>query len=366
MKPVNDVPFSHNSTCPPVQESASTSLNPPPVDSKDPFFVEVCAGSARVTSCLQFLGLKSSFGVDHKRAKNSGRLLTVDLTTAEGQELCMRWIRSPNCLGIFAAPPCGTCSRARGIPVRLQNGRYVPGPKPLRSDEFPDGVGDMSDLDQRRIQSANILYAFITRVSLECIALGKVVCIENPRSSLYWRTSFFAPLKPLLSFTIHQACAYGSERPKWTALAHNTSTMHQLNNLCPGIGPHHRHKPWGLINNGLSFSTAEETAYPMKLAFHIAFYLAEHAASKGWVPPAGELTLPDEMSYQQLRSVTGIQPKSSKLPPLVSEFQTFIDIDVPTSSTPPVTPGECLTEAWHNIAAGACFLKKPRRLNGGG
>ena len=301
VKPVHDVPFSHNLTCLPVQENTSADLDPPPVESKDPFFLEVCAGSARVTSCLQFLGLKSSFGVDHKRARNSGHLLTVDLTTAEGQELCMRWIRSPNCLGIFAAPPCGTCSRARGIPLRLPTGRYVPGPKPLRSDEFPDGVADMSDLDKRRIQSANILYAFITRVSLECIALGKAVCIENPRSSLYWRTSSFAPLKPLLSFTIHQACAYGSERPKWTALAHNTSTMHQLNNLCPGIGPHHRHKPWGLINNGLSFSTAEEAAYPMKLAFHIAFYLAEHAVSQGWVP--------DEISYQQLRSVTGIQPK---------------------------------------------------------
>lgn len=53
----------------------------------DPFFIELCAGSARVTTCLQFFGLKSSFGVDHKRQKNSGRLLTADLTTDEGS-LC--------------------------------------------------------------------------------------------------------------------------------------------------------------------------------------------------------------------------------------------------------------------------------------
>jgi len=78
----------------------------------DPFFIELCAGSARVTTCLQFFGLKSSFGVDHKRQKNSGRLLTADLTTDEGQALCLQWLASPNCVGIFAAPPCGTCSRA--------------------------------------------------------------------------------------------------------------------------------------------------------------------------------------------------------------------------------------------------------------
>ena len=98
----------------------------------DPFFLEICAGSARVTTCLQQLGLKSSFGVDHKRSKDAGRLLVADLTTPEGQALCWQWVKSPNCVGIFCAPPCGTCSRARGIPVRLPSGKKIPGPKPLR------------------------------------------------------------------------------------------------------------------------------------------------------------------------------------------------------------------------------------------
>ena len=89
----------------------------------DAFFLEICAGSARVTSCLQHLGLKASFGVDHKRQKNAGRLLVADLTSKEGQALCWKWIRSPNCVGIFVAPPCGTCSRARGMPVRLPHGK---------------------------------------------------------------------------------------------------------------------------------------------------------------------------------------------------------------------------------------------------
>ena len=331
----------------------------------DPFFIELCAGSARVTTCLQFFGLKSSFGVDHKRQKNSGRLLTADLTTDEGQALCLQWLASPNCVGIFAAPPCGTCSRARGIPVRLPSGKWVPGPKPLRTDSSPDGVQHMTPTERLRVNLANSLYALITKVCLLCLGANKVVCIENPRSSLFWRTSFFAPLKHLLTYTVHQACAYGSERPKWTMLAHNTKTMHNLNNLCPGVGPHHKHKPWGLANNGTSFSTSEETAYPMKLAFHIAFFLAQHVVLQGWKPPAGELCMPDEVSYQYLRSITGAQPKSTKLPPLVSEFDTFLDLIVDRDCIPPVLPGEKLSSPWMTIPAGACLLKKPLRLTGG-
>ena len=154
--------------------------------------------------------------MDHKRQKNSGRLLTADLTTDEGQALCLQWLASPNCVGIFAAPPCGTCSRARGIPVRLPSGKWVPGPKPLRTDSSPDGVQHMTPTERLRVNLANSLYAFITKVCLLCLGANKVVCIENPRSSLFWRTSFFAPLKHLLTYTVHQACAYGSERPKWT------------------------------------------------------------------------------------------------------------------------------------------------------
>ena len=209
-------------------------------------------------------------------------------------------------------------------------GKWIPGPKPLRTEELPDGVEHMTPIERTRVESANTLYAFVTKICLMCLSANKVVCVENPRSSLYWRTSFFAPLKGKLTYTVHQACAYGSDRPKWTLLAHNTETLHKLNNLCPGLGPHHKHKPWGLTKDGSSFSTAEETAYPMKLAFHIAYFLAQQIVLQGWKPPAGELALPDEVSYQYLRSITGVQPKSSKLPPLVSEFENFIHLDVPS------------------------------------
>ena len=104
----------------------------------------------------------------------------------------------------------------------------------------------------------------------------------------------------------------------------------------------------------------------MKLAFHIAFYLTQHVVQLGWTPPSTELQPPDDVSYQYLRAITGVQPKSRKIPPLVSEFAYLADFDVCHSLTPPVLPGEKLQTEWNGIPAGACLLKKsPLRLTGG-
>ena len=105
---------------------------------------------------------------------------------------------------------------------------------------------------------------------------------------------------------------------------------------------------------------------PMKLAFHIAFHLTQHVVKLGWTPPSTELQPPDDVSYQYLRAITGVQPKSSKIPPIVSEFAYLADFDICQSLPPPILPGEKLQKEWNGIPAGACLLKKPPlRLNGG-
>ena len=368
----------------PVQDSLHARLNPeasfsqqpipetntgvasPKRGYQSPFFIEICAGSARVTSCLQHLGLSASFGVDHKIHRNAGRVLVADLTTIDGQTLCRLWMSSPNLAGIFVAPPCGTCSRARGIPVRLPSGQYVQGPQPLRSDIHPNGLGNLSWINRQRVTSANKLYHFVTSIVLDCIKRDLIVCIENPRSSLYWKTSFFKPLLQHLVFTAHQACAYGSHRPKWTVLAHNTSTLASLNQVCPGEGPTHHHKPWGVVGHTNKFSTAEETAYPPLLAYHIAFQLAMELVRRGWTPPISEFSAPENVSYQYLRAVVGVQPKASKIAPLVAEFSHVVVTRVPWNIPPPIQPGEKLTSMWRGVPPKSCLLKRPPlRLNGG-
>ena len=324
-----------------------------------PFVVEICAGSARVTMSLQKLGFSSSFGVDRTIQKNGGKTLVADLTSSEGQALCNLWLSSPNLLGVFIAPPCGACSRARGIPVRLPNGKCIPGPRPLRSDAHPNGLSGLRWIDRARVTSANRLYRYITGVALSCIKRDLIVCIENPRNSLYWRTSFFKPLRKFLHFTAHQACAYGSMRPKHTALAHNNKHFDSINKTCPGEGSSHVHKPWGIVGKTKKFATAEETAYPMQLAYSIAYAFAQAAVDKGWKPPQQSLTPPDEVSYHFLRSITGVQPKASKLPPVVSEFKSIQTVHVKRDDKPPVSPGQSLSQPWNDLPAGACLLSKP-------
>eukprot|EP00438_Fugacium_kawagutii_P023706 Skav228033 [mRNA] locus=scaffold1188:5424:7796:+ [translate_table: standard] len=97
----------------------------------------------------------------------------------------------------------------------------------------------------------------------------------------------------------------------------------------------------------------------MRLAYSIAHAFVQAAVTFGWKPPQSSLVPPDEVSYQYLRSVTGSQPKASKLPPVVSEFKRIITLRLPAAEVPPVPPGQCLTTPWRELPSGACLLAKP-------
>ena len=122
-----------------------------------PVIIEVFCGSARVTASLKELGLVESFGVDHEVDKAIATVKKLDLTDKEDQKIFKQWMRSPLVVGIFWAPPCGTCSLARNIQLRDSFGRKIPGPVPLRSPEFPEGLSGLRDKDRRRVSAANKL-----------------------------------------------------------------------------------------------------------------------------------------------------------------------------------------------------------------
>ena len=201
-----------------------------------PVVIEVFAGTARVTACLQALGLKQCFGVDHKLVPGrSGKVVVCDLTTPEGQQLARHWLRHPSVHGVFAAPPCGTCSAAR----RIRNG----GPPPLRSEAYPDGLPHLRGVDAERVASANALYAFLASFVLEAHAMNLPVAVENPRGSMFWKTSCWQPCNQVFTFTACQACAYGGRRPKWTAFQANFPFP--LHRVCAGPACESQHLPWG-------------------------------------------------------------------------------------------------------------------------
>ena len=101
---------------------------------------------------------------------------------------------------------------ARSIQLRDQLGRPIPGPVPLRSSAFPGR-------NQARVSSANRLYELVGRVIRFAFARNLIIVVENPRSSLFWVTRWWRLKGVDMMYTAHQACAYGSDRPKWTVLA---------------------------------------------------------------------------------------------------------------------------------------------------
>ena len=317
-----------------------------------PVIIEVFCGSARVTASLKELGLVESFGVDHEVDKAIATVKKLDLTDKEDQKKFKQWMRSPLVVGIFWAPPCGTCSLARNIQLRDSFGRKIPGPVPLRSPEFPEGLSGLRDKDRRRVSAANKLYEFLAEIIKKAVTRGLIIVVENPRSSLFWQTRFWKSVAKHFLYTSHQACAYGGVRPKWTVLAWNHHRFSQINLCCVGESPSHVHKPWGIVHSeqGPHFSTSEEAAYPRGLARAIAKAFADILIQHGWSPPHEFFqTQSNDIPLKTMRAIATAQPKASRIPPVVREHKQVVVVRGPADSlnSMPVEPMQRLKSPLH-------------------
>lgn len=68
------------------------------------------------------------------------------------------------------------------------------GPPPLRSDSEPDGLCGLSFEHQQRVNIANALYMLTTRIINFCFVDG-LFFVENPFSSIYWKTTAFGAIE---------------------------------------------------------------------------------------------------------------------------------------------------------------------------
>ena len=111
-----------------------------------PLFVELCAGAARLSSAVTRRDV-DAMAIDISSARSEGHpICCVDLANPCKVEEFIRCLEPelPRLRFVFAAPPCGTASRARERPIP-----GVPNPPaPLRSSEFPDGVGGLAGADK--------------------------------------------------------------------------------------------------------------------------------------------------------------------------------------------------------------------------
>ena len=306
----------------------------------DCLIVEVFAGTGRVTACLKQLGLQSSFGVDHVRSRQAAaQIVMCDLSTSQGQDLLWSWLRNPFVVGLFLAPPCGSASRARQIPLgRFNNKRRRKarhGPAPLRTDDHPNGVPGLSETNSKRVSLANVLYHLTSTLVRWACKVGCIVCVENPQYSLFWSTTFWLEVANLVSYSVFHSCQYGSLRKKRTTLAFNAKEFNVISNRCKGQNSRHKHAAWGINTSTNKFATSEETAYPMGLAKIIGhcFILALHRLNIQ-APPQ---TLADIQStsletLRRLRATTGVRSRASKLPPIVRLYSHKLQTKVMKSA----------------------------------
>ena len=341
------------------------------------FALELFGGSARLTKCLMKHGLPS-VAIDWKRnaSKPEGPSILLDLTTPEGQQVVISAVKSGRVKYIHAAPPCGTASRSREIPIPQHlKSQGVVEPVPLRSDLWPEGLPTLEGLDKLKTDLANSLYAFTGFVLDLAHSLGIRWSCENPWNSIFWLTKWIAPLAllPGVNASKFPNCLHGGKRPKWSKLLHWVPFFVELSGVCPGVGPTHVHLPWGLISNPgtstLVFATASEAAYPELLCDRMAEKIVRQLKQDGVLLPEipkvsqipssvgstdfsadkiasrpSDLNLGSKKEINWAKAEAGRQPRGSMSPNVIPEFRSIFKLMVCESVFNSAVEGKKLDE----------------------
>ena len=100
-------------------------------------FLELCAGSATLSAEVKRLGVEVlAFDHESNRHQSKCKVICLDLSLPHAFERIVELVTKCNVLGVHMGPPCGTCSKARGIP--MPDGSA--GPQPLRDDNYLLGL----------------------------------------------------------------------------------------------------------------------------------------------------------------------------------------------------------------------------------
>ena len=310
--------------------------------------LELFCGTAGLTASFKRHGFTSAVAIDKIKSKYPhASVIQMDFTLVENQSLIFDWMKNHRIVAIFMAPPCGTCSLARNIPIPDDPSP----PKPLRSLLEPDGLSTLSGRDRIRVSQANILYHFCKEVMDLACRLNIACMVENPRSSLFWFTTPWCDLSfpERLTYAYHQACAYGGSRPKWTCLCANFPEVALVSLICDNT---HTHLPWGVqkTNGKRVFATALEVHYPPALCDAIVNAFSVHLSEK--------YTITDNSHAPNavFQAASGVQPLGNKLPPL---FSPYSDVFVALTNEhehvlwPPNCPSFQHAKLLHKIAVGS-------------
>ena len=137
--------------------------------------VEIFSGSGRLSLTAKEFGCRVD-PVDHRgnRHNQHVRATSLDLSQPCAMEELIALLRrhreqvheEGGGLHVHFAPPCGTCSRAREVPLP----RGQRGPVPLRSARHPAGLPTLTGTDRDKVAAESSLYDLVSNVITQHLA----------------------------------------------------------------------------------------------------------------------------------------------------------------------------------------------------
>ena len=306
-----------------------------------PIFIEACAGCGILSSVVQQRGLQV-IPIDCPRNRHAPkcRIVVMDLTSNHADELLRRIVTDYTVAGVHIALPCGTCSRARGIPMADGS----PGPPPLRDARHLHGLPNLRTSDRLKVDAANKLYAWADKF-IQFLHERKVPwTIENPANSWLWELPEMSFALSFGHFVKLHSCAYGGERKKLTAFLCSDQEFEALERFCDGS---HAHKGWGYDYENQEFNTAKEAEYPKQLCETYANILETMVF--------GRVGLLLEKRPASVEARPQQQPKGRAMPQIISEFAAVRT--VVSKLQPPLDSKKQLSVSWQALPKGAKLLR---------
>ena len=236
-------------TPPPEYNSWSEVPDRPPPGTR--MFLEIFAGEAGITSALRKLGVSCLPPVDLTIAGKCEERTDVYLV----QEKIMTWIKAGAILAVHFGTPCTTYSAAR---------RKDGGPRPLRSTKHLEGLPGLTGTDLLNTIIGTGLMKLTAELCQLCQQNQVPWTIENPATSLIWRTPEFKALGG--TQVLLDACCYGSQYKKPTVYLAWGWDLSKLGARCPGRPAHPEHPPltgkvWCPVGKKKVYRTKKEQVY---------------------------------------------------------------------------------------------------------
>ena len=189
-------------------------------------------------------------------------------------------------------PECRLFSRARGKPVKLPDGRTIPGPQAVRDKKhvmgFPWATDQMAT-DQMKIQlrrSNKMALRALKRAKSE---FGRRVTVEHPYNSWLWSFTLAEELvEDEFEYATGTNCSWGGDRIKWYAVLNNSEEiLEEVHRpLCEG---HESLRGYDVTLNpdgSLKFATEEESEDKIAWCEAYARGLKAQFCKNGWIQKA--------------------------------------------------------------------------------